>query len=57
MLRDEANHGGAVKKLNRKIVELRSHISYRLRFSLRVISFYVEFQLFLLFSFADICMF
>ncbi|XP_061360859.1 protein MICRORCHIDIA 1-like [Gastrolobium bilobum] len=34
MLRDEANHG-AVKKLNKKIVQLQSHISYCIRHSLR----------------------
>ncbi|KAL1369728.1 hypothetical protein HN51_000100 [Arachis hypogaea] len=36
MLRDEANQGGTVKKLKKKVVELQSHVSYRLRFSLRV---------------------
>ncbi|ESW28090.1 hypothetical protein PHAVU_003G258200 [Phaseolus vulgaris] len=34
MLRDEANHG-AEKKLNKKTVQLQSHISYRIRYSLR----------------------
>ncbi|KAL2577027.1 hypothetical protein AAZV13_16G107900 [Glycine max] len=34
MLRDEANHG-AEKNLRKKTVQLQSHISYRLRFSLR----------------------
>ncbi|QCD81795.1 Histidine kinase-like ATPase [Vigna unguiculata] len=34
MLRDEASHG-AEKKLNKKTVLLQSHISYRLRYSLR----------------------
>ncbi|KAK7251134.1 hypothetical protein RIF29_34068 [Crotalaria pallida] len=33
-LRDEANQGD-VKKLNKKIVQLQSHISYRIRYSLR----------------------
>lgn len=36
MLRDEASHG-AEKKLNKKTVQLQSHISYRIRYSLRVI--------------------
>jgi len=35
MLRDEANHG-AEKKLTKKTVQLQSHISYRIRYSLRV---------------------
>ncbi|WVZ25237.1 hypothetical protein V8G54_003781 [Vigna mungo] len=34
MLRDEASHG-AEKKLNKKTVQLQSHISYRIRYSLR----------------------
>lgn len=34
-LRDEANRGGQTK-LQKKIVELQSHISYRIRYSLRV---------------------
>uniref|UniRef100_A0A2P2LGI1 Protein MICRORCHIDIA 1 isoform X1 n=3 Tax=Rhizophora mucronata TaxID=61149 RepID=A0A2P2LGI1_RHIMU len=33
-LRDEANHGGQTK-LHKKIVELQSHISYQIRYSLR----------------------
>lgn len=33
-LRDEANRGG-VSKLNKKVLELQSHISYRIRYSLR----------------------
>ncbi|GMY12155.1 protein MICRORCHIDIA 2-like [Fagus crenata] len=33
-LRDEANRG-SLTKLNKKIVELQSHISYRIRYSLR----------------------
>ncbi|EEF28730.1 zinc finger protein, putative [Ricinus communis] len=33
-LRDEANRGGQIK-LNQKTVELQSHISYRIRYSLR----------------------
>ncbi|KAK7262898.1 hypothetical protein RJT34_30479 [Clitoria ternatea] len=33
-LRDETNHG-VVTKLNKKIVQLQSHISYRIRYSLR----------------------
>ena len=33
-LRDEALHG--TKKLHKKMVELQSHISYRIRYSLRV---------------------
>ncbi|KAL9327093.1 hypothetical protein ACSQ67_007738 [Phaseolus vulgaris] len=37
MLRDEANHG-AEKKLNKKTVQLQSHISYRIRYSLRAIA-------------------
>ncbi|MED6113109.1 ATPase morc2 [Stylosanthes scabra] len=36
MLRDEANQGGTVKRSYKKMAELRSHVSYRLRFSLRV---------------------
>ncbi|XP_004509325.1 protein MICRORCHIDIA 2-like [Cicer arietinum] len=34
MLRDEANRGDG-KKLNKKTVQLQSHISYRIRYSLR----------------------
>ncbi|KAL2333755.1 hypothetical protein Fmac_014968 [Flemingia macrophylla] len=34
MLRDETNHG-AEKKLTKKTLELQSHISYRIRYSLR----------------------
>ncbi|CAK8562193.1 unnamed protein product [Lathyrus sativus] len=34
MLRDEAKHGNG-QKLNKKVVQLQSHISYRIRYSLR----------------------
>jgi len=35
MLRDEAKHGNG-KKLDKKTVQLQSHIFYRIRYSLRV---------------------
>ena len=49
MLRDEATHG-AEKNLCKKTVQLQSHISYRLRFSLRVI---LEISIVLLFPFSN----
>ncbi|XP_038702683.1 protein MICRORCHIDIA 2-like [Tripterygium wilfordii] len=48
-LRDEAN-GGGLKKLHKRVVELQSHISYRLRFSLRAYASILYLRKFINFS-------